>query len=411
MNKIVLCLILINSVLLFTLVFGKGTKKNQHYYVKNQYIKVTGRHAIDSKTNAIQFDHPGIKLEAKITGTTKLNLVMSKIGPRLVYFHIYCNKMFIKEINTSTWRSGRQISISNICNNNNNNLIIMDKASTYNVLIIKETEAQFSATTVVANYITFHNFTGDSTMVVSPPPSFNLNILLPRKKIEFLGDSITAGFCNMCKIESRICGPKPDHGQTCEAQQHFSSSWANLICDYFQADCHIEAWSGFGMYENCCGGNTVMPDIYKRTLATVVSSNSSDPHGTVKDNLWDFTKWIPDAVVINLGTNDLLNRRPENVYKYNETYLNLILETSRLHGINTHFFLACGPMSTAYCNEVDWILQTVTKPPYSIKASFLDQRNYLNGTYGPSCCGHPSASVDKAISHGSIKRISEVMHW
>ena len=30
---------------------------------------------------------------------------------------------------------------------------------------------------------------------------------------------------------------------------------------------------------------------------------------------------------------------------------------------------------------------------------------------GPSCCGHPSASVDKAISHGSIKRISEVMHW
>ena len=98
MNKIVLCLILINSVLLFTLVFGKGTKKNQHYYVKNQYIKVTGRHAIDSKTNAIHFDHPGIKLEAKITGTTKLNLVMSKIGPRLVYFHIYCNKMFIKEI-------------------------------------------------------------------------------------------------------------------------------------------------------------------------------------------------------------------------------------------------------------------------------------------------------------------------
>ena len=96
MNKIVLYLILINSVLLFTLVFGKGTK-NQHYYVKN--IKVTGRHAIDSETNAIHFDHPGIKLEAKITGTTKLNLVMSKIGPRLVYFHIYCNKMFIKEIN------------------------------------------------------------------------------------------------------------------------------------------------------------------------------------------------------------------------------------------------------------------------------------------------------------------------
>jgi hypothetical protein len=38
----------------------------------------------------------------------------------------------------------------------------------------------------------------------------------------------------------------------------------------------------------------------------VGSANASDPHGTTAANTWDFQKWIPDAVVINLGTNDHL---------------------------------------------------------------------------------------------------------
>ena len=81
-----------------------------------------------------------------------------------------------------------------------------------------------------------------------------------------------------------------------------------------------------------------MSDIYKRTLATVVSSNPNDPHGTIAANEWDFTKWIPDAVVINLGTNDMLNRHPNNIYKYNATYLNLVVETSKSYGLDTLLF-------------------------------------------------------------------------
>ena len=218
--------------------------------------------------------------------------------------------MFIREINTSNWQQGTPAKILNVCNDDselhkNSKYQKLDYKATYDVLIVKETEAQFSATKVVENYVTLHGFEGDDTMQVSLPKILTKK----RRKIEFLGDSITAGFCNMCKVEPNICGPDPDHGITCEAQQHFSSSWANLICEHFQADCHIEAWSGFGMYENCCGGDTIMPDIYERTLATIPSANPNDPHGTIKDNLWNFKSWIPDIVVINLGTNDLLNQR------------------------------------------------------------------------------------------------------
>lgn len=41
--------------------------------------------------------------------------------------------------------------------------------------------------------------------------------------------------------------------------------------------------------------------MWTRTLATVGSSNASDPHGTTAENTWDFSKWTADAVVINLG--------------------------------------------------------------------------------------------------------------
>ena len=367
----------------------------------NANVVIVGRHAVDPNTNTIHFDHPGVKIKAKVTGTSTLNAVLSKVSDaKLVYFHVYCNGIFAREVNTSSWTPGTPVTISNICN-----LGIMDKTSEYDILIFKETEAQFSDTKVTPNYITFYRFAGDSGMRILPP------VKEKKKKIEFLGDSITAGFCNMCQVEPKVCGPKPDHGATCEAQQHFSSSWAHLICEHFQAECHIEAWSGFGMYENCCGGETLMSDIYKRTLATVVSSNPNDPHGTIAANEWDFTKWIPDAVVINLGTNDMLNRRPNNIYKYNATYLNLVVEASKSYGLDTHFFLACGPMSNAYCEEVNWILDTIRRPPYLIKASFLDQRNFLNGTYGPACCSHPSAEVDQAIGTSSIRAISSIMHW
>ena len=69
----------------------------------------------------------------------------------------------------------------------------------------------------------------------------------------------------------------------------------------FSAECHYNAWSGFGMVANCCGGSTLASDVWTRTIASLGSGNSSDPHGTIPSNVWDFSQWKADAVVINLG--------------------------------------------------------------------------------------------------------------
>ena len=84
--------------------------------------------------------------------------------------------------------------------------------------------------------------------------------------------------------------------------ESFAVSWPTLMCDQLSAECHYNAWSGFGMVSNCCGGGTLASDVWTRTIASVGSSNKSDPHGTIPSNVWNFSKWKADAVVINLGT-------------------------------------------------------------------------------------------------------------
>ena len=222
--------------------------------------------------------------------------------------------------------------------------------------------------------------------------------LRPRR-IEFLGDSITAGFCNLCDST----------GTNTAATESYADSWANLICQSFDAECHTSAWSGYGVVENCCGGKTLMSDVWRRTLASVPSSNASDPHGTNAGNVWNFSTWIPDVVVINLGTNDELQSRPNNIEKYNATYLSLLQQASAEYGSGTIFFLACGPMSESYCDPVDWILDQASV--LGIRAKFLDQRGFLDGKHGKSCCGHPSATVDRAMAEAGAAVIGNVTGW
>ena len=59
------------------------------------------------------------------------------------------------------------------------------------------------------------------------------------------------------------------------------------------------------------GGSTLASDVWNRTIASLGSGNPADPHGTIHSNVWDFSKWKADAVVINLGTNDHLGTQPD----------------------------------------------------------------------------------------------------
>ena len=263
-------------------------------------------------------------------------------------------------------------------------------AGTHSVRVLKATEADWNGGSPVANFVTFHGFSVpaavDGTVAVyaaAPPPR-------PARRVEFLGDSITAGFCNECKTPP---SDPTDHGEA------YGASWDHQICELLAAECHTAAWSGLGMVRNCCGGNTTMPTIFEQTLATVTAQGGGTP--------WDWSKWAADALVINLGTNDG-GAATDPAYHYTETYADLVVAASE-HYPNVHVFLACGPMSEFYCDPVQEVIANVTAR--GVKAYFLDQRGYLNGTFGPGCCGHPSIEVDTAMATAGAAFIKATLGW
>lgn len=138
-----------------------------------------------------------------------------------------------------------------------------------------------------------------------------------------------------------------------------------------------------------------MPEIYGRTLASVPGSE------------WDFTTFVPDAVIVNLGTNDWFSRS-FNSSEFTATYVSLAYNISARYGPDISLFLACGPMTNGYCTAVKDVISILATNPAAPAAYFLDQTD-LGLTLG--CCGHPSASDDEVIAVAAAEFIMSTLDW
>eukprot|EP01046_Picozoa_sp_COSAG06_P002655 COSAG06_NODE_96_length_24336_cov_75.057845_2_plen_498_part_00 len=372
---------------------------------------------------ATMFDMNGVQIKATVTGTASLFASMSQVQKvQGNVFQVYLDGVLqpSSRFNTSSWVAGQAVKVPLFPSGS------LDAAATHAVTIFKDTEPggrmNQSSGVMASNYITFHGFSGDSTARLLPPPALRASATPPAAphRVEFLGDSITAGFDNQCDI--------PGAPEGMPWSESFAKSWATLLCNELGAECHYNAWSGLGMVVNCCSGcggwpkcnavDTFGSDIWTRTLATVGSLNTSDPHGTTPANEWDFSKWTPDAVVINLGTNDHLGANSSSTAKsqaFVKRYEELVVATAKAYGKGTRFFLACGPMASDYCDEVKAVIASVTATGTGIKAYLLNQVEFEDGknsTYGKVCAyGHPGSQIDAAIAKNGSAFISATMGW
>jgi len=348
--------------------------------------RIVGRHR-SWPDGHVDFDHPGVKIVARITGAATVSAVMSKVGSIENVFVVYCDGVAQPgsgpkaTFSTKLWTEGTKQSVP-LCSG-------LDANAEHDIVIFKSTEAQWMDIKPTPNHVSFYEIVGLGMRLLPP-------LVRPQQhRIEFLGDSITAGYCNLCEQE-----PSP-------AAESYASSWPTLVCEQLDAECHAVAWSGYGMVKNCCGGDTVMSDIWLRTLASTPSDDASDPHGTTATNIWNFKSWIPDAVVINLGSNDgLTGSREELIPAYNATYLDLVKSAAVAYGEQTHFFLACGPQRNSYCDPVRWIIGQANA--IGIKATFLDHRGF---ECPESCCEHPGADQDRQMAESTVKQVKAAMGW
>lgn len=105
------------------------------------------------------------------------------------------------------------------------------------------------------------------------------------KKIEFIGDSFTSAAGNEYTKDDK---PENDSNITNNYE-----GYAAVTARSFDADYQITSRSGYGMVVDWTGNSTGnLPDIFDRMIIPL------------KQPKWDFGKFQPDLVVINLGLND-----------------------------------------------------------------------------------------------------------
>ena len=209
-----------------------------------------------AKEDAPTHSWPGVYIKANFQGTL--------LGIRLADKDCYYN-IFIDDLPVIIFKGSKKSM---------NDYKIIDNLSDGNhkVLITKRNE------TTGGKYA-FGGFILDDGKSLLPKDN-NL-----KKKIEFIGDSFTSAQGNEYTKEDK---PNDDAPIT----NNFLG-YASITARHFEADYNITSRSGYGMTVDWTGNpDENIGEIYDRLTIPLKSSK------------WDFDKFQPDLVVINLGLND-----------------------------------------------------------------------------------------------------------
>jgi lysophospholipase L1-like esterase len=245
------------------------------------------------------------------------------------------------------------------------------------VSLYKRTEASTVGRTMIQG-VTFPN----GGTLLSPSAAST-------RRIEVVGDSISCGY--------GVLGPDATCTETPAYEDH-DDSYGAITARNLSADLHTTASSGLGMYRNDDGTTTgTIPDIYGLTLPYVTSGTASS---------WTFSSWVPDVVVIDLGTNDFATGDPGQPYV---TAYTAFVRTLRQSYPHAYILCTNGPMlgGTDYTSAQTYIqsvLSTLDDPNVGYLA-------YPTQTGAEGCNGHPSIATQAAMATQLTAALKSALAW
>jgi hypothetical protein len=170
----------------------------------------------------------------------------------------------------------------------------------------------------------------DGGKLVKPDPR-------PKLKIEVYGDSISTGLG---------CDRERGKEHSREAADNFFSYGA-IVARNFNAEYHCISKSGIGLVKSWWP--TIMPQYYDRLSATSLEGSGEQ---------WDFSKWQPNLVVINLFQNDSWTIKNPNKDQIIGKYVDFV-KTIRGHYPKTKIVCVLGSMSAGKNKWAGWVREAV----------------------------------------------------
>ncbi|HYP77900.1 MAG TPA: SGNH/GDSL hydrolase family protein [Polyangiaceae bacterium] len=221
--------------------------------------------------------------------------------------------------------------------------------------------------------------------LLAPPPV--------TRRLEFIGDSITCGYGN--EGASASCGFTP------QTENHYLS-YAALTARELKAELSTIAWSGKGVVCNYGDDATScmdpLPTYYDRILPNRA------------DSTWDYARFQADAVVINLGTNDLSTNSDPDQATFEAAYKKL-LERVRHNYPNAHILCTNGPMlsGTDLVNVRKYLQNAVTALADPKISTF--EVPTQDGSDGFGCDSHPSLERHKKVAATVTAALKTALGW
>ncbi|GAB6983356.1 SGNH/GDSL hydrolase family protein [Prevotella dentasini] len=314
------------------------------------------------------FNWPGVEIRSRFTGTSLKMIAKPKSG----YF--VCRIDHAEPFKVA-FNSERDSVVS---------LATALRDTVHSVRIVYAIEGMSSK-----RHAEFHGFVlDDGHSLVAPEP-------LPDRRIEFIGNSITCGY----GIESTRGTDKYED----ETENH-DLTYAAQTSRRLNAVHTAVARSGIGVYRNYNGPKTGNKDVMATEYGNTVFGDSTEH--------WDFSRWTPQVVCINLGTNDFSTHNYDaDLYK---AAYRKFLQTVRSHYPSAKIVMLCGPMLHEKEEALQWTVLVALMSEFAKQGdndihpfSFSRQTGELG--YGASY--HPSYRQHTRMADELTPFLQKLMGW